>query len=767
MIYTEKNPTNWQPGRWYSYLFMVCISIIGFFWLYLDYSYKSIDKDEKNKIANSLAISVANANSVFTSTAFSLAKVEQHLQKTNLQGKFLQDTKVHTEIRNLLIQEVAIIPGVISMSVLDHHGKWIISSRFKEVPQAPINPERPVWNAVKNSKPNDYFLLPPSKSPSLGMPSIAFGRPVFDRTGKLSAIVIAFIAEESIQQIFGSIFLEGQKIFITNSDGNGLLSLPNGSYGIPKWIYPKWQNSLEKGIETFDITDDQDNRWNITTLHSTDNKTNLIYTVLTPRTRIFEQWWLLGKTVVLAGAFCLITLIILSELWIQERKRLHFKTKDLVNKNSQLHHIVFHDTASNLLNANGLEQELTRLGVNHPPIAIHVISIERLQALSDTLNLGNENSLIQQISSKLTSCLGANDIAARLANEEFCIAQYGGDANKMASNMAVLLGDKSSYILGDRTIILPISAGTAINENGTDWHQLLREARSAMERARSEGGGKFLKFEPSADKAIHEQLLLEQDFRAAIGTHQLYMMYQPICHVATGKISGFESLMRWNSPSRGMVPPGIFIPMAERRGLLLPIDQMVERSPLLAAKDWPDDISVSINCPAFDFLDSSMATRLQEHLHKAGINPRRCYIEVTESALLQDDEQVLSVMRDVKALGVNLAIDDFGSGHASLSYLHKFPFNLIKIDRSFIQAMDKDAGAAAIVEATLTLSQRLGLDVVAEGVETPEQFLHLKKLGCTYVQGYWIAKPMNEDEISHFVKNFNIQALLQRTSSVA
>jgi EAL domain-containing protein (putative c-di-GMP-specific phosphodiesterase class I) len=201
--------------------------------------------------------------------------------------------------------------------------------------------------------------------------------------------------------------------------------------------------------------------------------------------------------------------------------------------------------------------------------------------------------------------------------------------------------------------------------------------------------------------------------------------------------------------------------MAERRGLLLPIDQMVERSPLLVANGWPSDISVSINCPAFEFLDPGMAVQLKEHLDRAGLNPERCYIEVTESALLQDDEQVLSVMRQVKALGVNLAIDDFGSGHASLSYLHRFPFNLIKIDRSFIQAMDKDAGAAAIVEATLALSRRLGLEVVAEGVETTEQFLHLQQLGCTYVQGFLIARPMNEEHVLPFLESFRLSDVLE------
>ena len=427
---------------------------------------------------------------------------------------------------------------------------------------------------------------------------------------------------------------------------------------------------------------------------------------------------------------------------------------------SRLRHHLFHDPASELLNSTGFEQLLSRTQAQRRPVAIHVIGIEHLQVLADTLVPGMDNPLISQLAKQLRSCLGQNDVAARLAIEEFCIAQYEGDPDSMAKTLSIRLGEKR-YMLGERSILLSVCVGTAVCKNNEDWNQLLRDGRAAMERARSQGRGRFVKFEPSADGPMQEQLLLEQDFRSAIGTSQLFMAYQPICHVATGKISGFESLMRWNSPARGPVPPGIFIPMAERRGLLLPIDQMVERSPLLVANGWPSDISVSINCPAFEFLDPGMAVQLKEHLDRAGLNPERCYIEVTESALLQDDEQVLSVMRQVKALGVNLAIDDFGSGHASLSYLHRFPFNLIKIDRSFIQAMDKDAGAAAIVEATLALSRRLGLEVVAEGVETTEQFLHLQQLGCTYVQGFLIARPMNEEHVLPFLESFRLSDVLE------
>lgn len=760
MIHAEKRLPSWQPRRWYAYIFIVCLVIIGVAGVSLISSYETSLHEEKSSLLHALSASAAETNKIILATSSAVGRAEQLLLAPGHQGETTTDPDVNTDIRNALIQEVAALPGVISMSVLDRHGKWSISSRFSKLPLSPDNPGRPIWNAALQTQPGSFFLLDASQSPAFGMPSLVLGRPVRDSRGELTGIVVAFIAVDSIRQAFSSLLLGGHHAMVRLPNGKDLFRIPQEHPHILDGMNSGLARKVAAGEGTLEVEDGFGNPWIIAMHHSSQGGMDLAYAALATRAKLAAPWWRLGKTIMAWAVISLASFLLLAQLWMRERRRSYFEAKDLVQVHSQLRHHLFHDPASELLNPTGFEQLLTRTQARQRPVAIHVIGIEHLQVLADTLLPGMDNQLVLQLSKQLRSCIGHNDVAARLAIEDFCVAQYEGDPDSMAKTLSIRLGEKR-YMLGERSILLSVCIGTAVRKDNEDWHQLLRDGRAAMERARSRGSARFVKFEPSADGPLQEQLLLEQDFRSAIGTSQLFMVYQPICHVATGKISGFESLMRWNSPARGAVPPGVFIPMAERRGLLLPIDQMVERSPLLVANGWPGDISVSINCPAFEFLDPGMAVQLKEHLDRAGLNPERCYIEVTESALLQDDEQVLSVMRQVKALGVNLAIDDFGSGHASLSYLHRFPFNLIKIDRSFIQAMDKDAGAAAIVEATLALSRRLGLEVVAEGVETTEQFLHLRQLGCTYVQGFLIARPMNEEHVLPFLESFRLSDVLE------
>jgi EAL domain-containing protein (putative c-di-GMP-specific phosphodiesterase class I) len=311
------------------------------------------------------------------------------------------------------------------------------------------------------------------------------------------------------------------------------------------------------------------------------------------------------------------------------------------------------------------------------------------------------------------------------------------------------------YQFSGRNIILGVSIGIVDVDGRDDWPGLLRDASTAMHRAKLGGIAGICWFEPSKDGSLQERLLLEQELRSAIGTDQLYMMYQPILHLGTGRIAGFEALMRWQSPTRGQIAPDVFIPLAEASGLLLPIERMVRNSPMAAAVTWPQDLSVSINCPAFEFRDPTLPRRMRERLRQTGFSAHRCFIEITESALLEEDEVVLAVMNEIKQMGVRLAIDDFGSGHASLGYLHRFPFDRIKIDKSLVQAMDRSAGAAAIVEATMALGQRLGLELVAEGVETRGQLESLRRLGCTHAQGYFIGRPMDECDIPDFLVQFS------------
>lgn len=274
-----------------------------------------------------------------------------------------------------------------------------------------------------------------------------------------------------------------------------------------------------------------------------------------------------------------------------------------------------------------------------------------------------------------------------------------------------------------------------------------------MNRARGLGHGKHCVYDGSLDRAAKEKLAIERELPLAIGTDELFMVYQPIYGFDRDTIVGFEALMRWNSSKLGNVSPAKFIPIAESEGLLQPIEKMVARPPLHAAASWPTDISISINASAIEFKDRAFAEKVRASLARAGIDSKRLIVEVTESAMIEDDEVALSVMREVKALGVKFALDDFGTGYASLSYLHRFPFDRLKIDMSLVRELNSPS-AVVIVEAALAIAYRFGIEVVAEGVEFDWQFEKLRGLGCHYIQGYLIGKPMPEEEVHSFLAGF-------------
>jgi diguanylate cyclase len=264
-----------------------------------------------------------------------------------------------------------------------------------------------------------------------------------------------------------------------------------------------------------------------------------------------------------------------------------------------------------------------------------------------------------------------------------------GDAVFLAAKLLWAIAEP--YFIANRELLLCISVGVVDAGQRRDWAQLFHDCSAAMDRARQEGAGKMFWFNSSEDGQLQQTWLIEQELRSANDTAQLYMVYQPIYDLRRDRLSGFEALMSWHNPKRGNVPPDVFSPLAERSGLLLPVERMVKRAPLLATSDWPAHFRVSINCPASEFRDRTLPQRMLRGLNRAGPAADRCFWEVPESALLENDEIVLTVTTKLKEMGIRLALDDFRTGHASLSYLHRFPFECIKIDESFIRDMHLQA----------------------------------------------------------------------------
>ncbi len=302
------------------------------------------------------------------------------------------------------------------------------------------------------------------------------------------------------------------------------------------------------------------------------------------------------------------------------------------------------------------------------------------------------------------------------------------------------------------------SIGVAIGPNdGNSTELLMRNADIALYRAKSDGRSTFRYFEAEMDKQIQARRLLEMDLRTAVTQGEFQLHYQPQVDAATEEITGCEALLRWNSPTRGMVPPSEFIPLAEEIGLIVPIGEWVLKQACIEAAGWPGAVRVAVNLSPAQFKSRSVVQSVINALAVSGLDANRLELEITESVLLHDNEATLATLHQLRGFGIKISMDDFGTGYSSLSYLRSFPFDKIKIDRSFIKDISDKGDCAAIVKAVAGLGKGLGIATTAEGVETAEQLQHVRAEGCTEVQGYLFSAPQPAEALREYFLHHKMQ----------
>jgi predicted signal transduction protein with EAL and GGDEF domain len=304
------------------------------------------------------------------------------------------------------------------------------------------------------------------------------------------------------------------------------------------------------------------------------------------------------------------------------------------------------------------------------------------------------------------------------------------------------------FDLGSNRVKIGISIGVAFAPgDGVDPDQLLKNADLALYRAKSEGRGSYRFFEPEMDTRMRARRALELDVRNALVNAEFEIYYQPLVNLQRDEVCGFEALLRWHHPERGTVSPAEFIPVAEDIGLITPIGEWVLRQACAEAKTWPDHLTVAVNLSPAQFKSENLAQTVISALATSGLPAHRLELEITESALLQNNTVTIETVRHLRSLGVRISMDDFGTGYSSLGYLQSFPFDKIKIDRSFIKNLAAGHGSVAILKAMISLAHGLGMTTIAEGVETEEQLAMVRSEGCTEMQGYLFSPPRSATEI--------------------
>ncbi|MBE2991415.1 EAL domain-containing protein [Sphingomonas sp. CFBP 13603] len=441
----------------------------------------------------------------------------------------------------------------------------------------------------------------------------------------------------------------------------------------------------------------------------------------------------------------------------------------IVDRENRISHLAFHDPLTSLPNRiyfrEALDQAISQVGrhgLAHGggTVAVLCLDLDRFKGINDTLGHPIGDALLAAVGRRLAD-VAPDGLVARLGGDEYAIILSGPCEPDRPRALAQALLDalRDPVEAEDHLIATGISIGIAIGPaDGDTADELLKNADLALYRAKEDGRGVFRFFEPALDAAARERHQVELDLRDAIRDGQFVLNYQPVFDLKANRIGGFEALLRWHHPTRGLVPPLAFIPIAEETGLIVAIGAWVLHEACREAVHWPDHVRVAVNVSPLQFRNAGFQAIVLQALANSGLSPDRLEIEITESIFLEGEAPVVALLHRLREMGIRVALDDFGTGYSSLSYLRSFPFDKIKIDRSFVTGVACDPSAAAIVRAIVDLATALHMETTAEGVEDIDQLERLRDEGCGNIQGYLFSRPVESQHIAGLLGRVMLKA---------
>lgn len=441
---------------------------------------------------------------------------------------------------------------------------------------------------------------------------------------------------------------------------------------------------------------------------------------------------------------------------VEANRRIVSEVEQRVHAEELARHEATHDNLTGLPNRSYLIDRLGRSldrTQRFPTFRFGVLflDLDRFTTLNDSFGHIAGDQLLREVATRLESCLRLGDIAGRVGGDEFVLVVFEveeiTDIIRVARRCHEALA--LPFLIDGQSVFTAASIGIAVSTTGYEKpDDMIRDANLAMDRARQQGGAREVVFDPQMHARAVTMMQVERELRNALDNNELRAFYQPIVALATGDITGFEALVRWEHPQRGFISPAAFIPVAVASGLVVPLDRWMMQEAASQLGVWQtafpsiSGLSVSVNVSGKRLTDPALVDEIKEVLDRTAIDPKTLRVEITEGEMMENTEAAIVILQELKALGITLLVDDFGTGYSSLSYLQRFPVDIVKIDQSFVRGMTTNPKDEEIVRAILNLSQILGLRVVAEGIETAEHLARLRQLGCSHGQGYFFSKPV-------------------------
>lgn len=442
--------------------------------------------------------------------------------------------------------------------------------------------------------------------------------------------------------------------------------------------------------------------------------------------------------------------LVLNTRDISERRRLE----------EELAHRALHDPLTDLANRalfkDSVERALRRTGRNGRSVAVVFLDVDDFKRVNDSLGHESGDRMLSMVADRVKVSVRPYDVAARLGGDEFAVLLENADLRVASSVAERMVRSMDAPLQVDgREVSAKVSLGIAVGGPGDDVEDVLRNADVAMYMAKARGKGRFEVFEPGMNASAVERMELAADLRRAVEGRQFLLHYQPIVRLSDGSITGVEALIRWKHPRRGLVGPGEFVNTAEETGLIIPIGRWVLNEACRQLRQWQDrhgepPMSTAVNVSVRQLQDSRFVNDVRSAIATTGIDPRSLTLEITETVLMSDTEEVLARLEELRTVGVRLSLDDFGTGYASLGYLAKFPLNVLKVDRSFIQGVGTEQ-ESSLTPVMVSIGHSLGLETIAEGVEDPSQVAHLRELGFGAAQGFLFSRPASAEEIDRLL----------------